>query len=70
MGLMRRSAKSHDRLLLLHSLATNTGKVNRKRNYPSVTILDRGEGQTPEMQPDNASFSGEQPQEGHRVHPW
>ena len=26
-------------------------QVNRKRNYPSVTILDRGEGQTPEMQP-------------------
>ena len=27
-------------------------QVNRKRNYPSVTILDRGEGQTPEMQPE------------------
>ena len=26
-------------------------QVNRKRNYPSVTILDRGEGQTPEKQP-------------------
>ncbi len=26
-------------------------RVDRKRNYPSVTILDRGEGQTPEMQP-------------------
>ena len=26
-------------------------QVNRRRNYPSVTILDRGEGQTPEMQP-------------------
>ena len=26
-------------------------QVNRKRNYPSVTILDQGEGQTPEMQP-------------------
>ena len=25
-------------------------QVNRRRNYPSVTILDRGEGQTPEMQ--------------------
>ena len=27
-------------------------KVNRQRNYPSVTILDRGEGQTPDMQPE------------------
>ncbi len=26
-------------------------QVGRKRNYPSVTVLDRGEGQTPEMQP-------------------
>ena len=26
-------------------------QVNRKRNYPSVTILDRGEGQTPAKQP-------------------
>ena len=26
-------------------------QVDRKRNYPSVTILDRGEGQSPEMQP-------------------
>ena len=26
-------------------------KVNRQRNYPSVTILDQGEGQAPEMQP-------------------
>ncbi len=28
------------------------GRVNRKRNYPSVTILDRGEGQAPEKQPE------------------
>lgn len=27
-------------------------QVNRQRNYPSVTILDRGEGQAPEKQPD------------------
>lgn len=27
-------------------------QVNRRRNYPSVSILDRGEGQAPEKQPD------------------
>ena len=27
-------------------------QVNRQRNYPSVSILDRGEGQAPERQPD------------------
>ena len=28
------------------------GRVGRERNYPSVTILDRGEGQAPETQPE------------------
>ena len=27
------------------------GRINRQKNYPSVTILDRGEGQAPEKQP-------------------
>lgn len=27
-------------------------RVNRKQNYPSITIIDRGEGQAPENQPD------------------
>lgn len=28
------------------------GKINRKMNYPSITIVDRGEGQAPEKQPE------------------
>lgn len=27
-------------------------RINRKQNYPSITIVDRGEGQSPEKQPD------------------